>query len=305
MSNFTKKVVAVAALAAVSSAYAIEPGHPSIYSIGVENFTCCALPPPGVYGMVYGGHLEMDKVRDNNGNNLVGTAVPADFNIKVTAVVPRLIWVTPFKVGDASLALHGIFPLVDKTVTAGGSKNSESGLGDITLGAALGWHHSANLHTLFALDVHAPTGKYSTSANAVNLGVNHWAIQPVLGVSYIDPNGPNADLKSMYTYNFESNDTKYKNGQELTFDYSVGWGFGNGLTVGVGGYYYKQITADQNSGNSYGGTVNGKAQAFAIGPSVRYDSGKGWFVTAKYTMDSNVRNYTEGKAFWLKAVFPF
>jgi hypothetical protein len=117
MSQFAKKIVAVATLAAVSGAYAIEPGHPSIYPVGVENFTCCALPPPGVYGMVWGGHLEMDKVRDNNGNNLVGTAaVPADFNIKVTAVVPRLIWVTPIKVGDASLALHGIFRSEERRV---------------------------------------------------------------------------------------------------------------------------------------------------------------------------------------------
>jgi hypothetical protein len=304
MSKLKLNAIALSIMAASNFANAIEPGHPSIYPLGVENYTCCALPPPGVYGMVFGGHLELDKVRDNNGNNLVGTALPSDFKITVNAVVPRFVWITPIKVGDASLGFHGIFPIVNKKVTAGGSSNSNTGLGDITFGPVLGWHHSQNLHSVLALDIHAPTGDYSTAANAVNLGVNHWAFQPVLGVSYIDPNGLNADLKTMYTYNFENDKTKYKNGQELTFDYSVGWGFGNGLTAGVGGYYYQQITQDTNSGAAYGGTVNDKARAFAIGPSIRYDSGKGWFVTAKYTVDSNVRNYTEGNAFWVKAVFP-
>ena len=51
------------------------------------------------------------------------------------------------------------------------------------------------------------------------------------------------------------------------------------------------------------GTYN-KGRAFAIGPSVKYDSGKGWFVTAKWQKELAVRNRPEGSAVWLKAVFP-
>jgi len=46
-------------------------------------------------------------------------------------------------------------------------------------------------------------------------------------------------------------------------------------------------------------------RALSIGPSIKYDSGKGWFVTAKYQMESEVRNRTQGAAFWAKAVVPF
>jgi hypothetical protein len=286
-------------LAVSGSAAAIEPNQASIYPIGVENYGCCALPPPGIYGMVYGGNLEMNKVVDNNGN----TTTPSDFKITVNAIVPRFIWITPVKVGEASLGVHAIMPLIDKTVTAGGVSAHHNGLGDMTFGPVLGWHHSPNLHNVLALDILAPTGQY-TYGDAANIGVNHWAIQPVVGVSYMDPNGLNADLKAMYTYNLRNTTTNYKNGQELTLDYSLGWGVGSGWTLGVGGYVYRQITNDQNSGSYYGGAVSDKAKAIAIGPSIRYDSGKGWFLTAKYTTDSNVRNYTEGKAFWVKAVFP-
>jgi hypothetical protein len=51
--------------------------------------------------------------------------------------------------------------------------------------------------------------------------------------------------------------------------------------------------------------ANNKGRAFAIGPAVKYDSGKGWFVTGKYQKESSVRNRAEGQAFWMKAVFPF
>ncbi|WP_370060635.1 transporter, partial [Neptunomonas phycophila] len=50
---------------------------------------------------------------------------------------------------------------------------------------------------------------------------------------------------------------------------------------------------------------NNRSRAIAFGPSVRYDGGKGWFLTAKYQVESNVRNHSDGAAFWGKAVFPF
>jgi hypothetical protein len=68
--------------------------------------------------------------------------------------------------------------------------------------------------------------------------------------------------------------------------------------VGLGGYIYKQTTDDTLNGNS---VANNRGRAFALGPSVKYDSGKGWFVTAKFQQKFNVVNGVEGQAFWLKA----
>ncbi|MFX8828838.1 transporter, partial [Acinetobacter baumannii] len=89
------------------------------------------------------------------------------------------------------------------------------------------------------------------------------------GFSYIDPNGLNGDIKAMWTYNLRNRDTDYKSGQELIIDYSVGWGLGNGWTLGVGGYVYQQLTKDSQNGSS---VENNNGKALAIGPSVRYDS---------------------------------
>ena len=273
-------------------------GGGSIYPVGAENYLCCALPPPGLYGMVLGQSYSANKVRDNDGN----TVTPSGFKVRANVIAPRLVWVTDSTIAGASLAVHAIVPLVDLKVTpAPGLSQHKTGIGDITFGPALGWHLSDKMHTLLALDFYAPTGDYSKT-NIANIGRNYWAVQPVVGFSYMDKSGLNADVKGMYTYNFKNSDTDYRSGQELIADYSLGWGFGNGLVAGVGGYFYQQITNDKQGGARIHGN---KGRALAIGPSIKYDSGKGWFVTAKYQMETEVRNRAQGKAFWVKAVIPF
>lgn len=273
-------------------------GGGSIYPVGAENYLCCALPPPGLYGMVLGQSYSANKVRDNDGN----TVTPSGFKVRANVIAPRLVWVTDTTIAGASLAVHAIVPLVDLKVTpAPGLSQHKTGIGDITFGPALGWHLSDKMHTLLALDFYAPTGDYSKT-NIANIGRNYWAVQPVVGFSYMDKSGLNADVKGMYTYNFKNSDTDYRSGQELIADYSLGWGFGNGLVAGVGGYFYQQITNDKQGGARIHGN---KGRALAIGPSIKYDSGKGWFVTAKYQMETEVRNRAQGKAFWVKAVIPF
>ena len=84
--------------------------------------------------------------------------------------------------------------------------------------------------------------------------------------------------------------------------YSLGWGVGGGWVVGAGGHAYRQIADDKQAGATVAGGNRGRS--FSIGPSVKYDSGKGWFVTVKWQKESAVRNKAEGSAFWLKAVFP-
>lgn len=289
--------IAVATALVATAAIATEGGG-SIYPVGTENYVCCALPPPGLYGMVFAQHYSADEVRGNDGQ----VVTPPSFKVRATAVAPRIVWVTPHQLAGASLGVHAIVPLVNLDVNvAPGVSQGKTGLGDIVFGPVLGWHHSDKLHTVLALDVYAPTGRFDRS-DVANIGRNYWAVQPVVGLSYIDPKGWNADAKLMWTYNFENKDTHYKSGQELILDYALGYGLGQGWTVGVGGYLYQQLTDDKLGGATAAGH---KGRSFAIGPSIKYDSGQGWFVTAKYQTETHVRNRADGAAFWVKAVFPF
>lgn len=284
----------VVATASATGAMATEGGG-GIYPNGAENYMVGAVPPPGTYFLMYGSQYEATSLRDN-----AGKKVPIDFNVKATALAPRLVWVPQGEVLGGNLVFHAIAPLVDLKVKAAGSSGASSGLGDLTLGAGLAYHASPNLHYVFAVDVNAPTGKYS-KGDLANIGRNYWNVEPLFAVTYVQPSGLNADLKVMYDLNARNKDTDYKSGQELHADYAVGWGLGNSWTVGVGGYAYLQTTADKKSGASVEGN---KGRAMAIGPSIKYDGGK-WLVTVKYEKEFGVRNRAQGGGLKVKAVLPF
>ena len=286
--------VAGLALLTATAAQATEGGGSS-YPMGAENFLMGALPPPGVYPLLYANHYAADEFRDGQGNRL-----PIDFRLRANVLAPRLLWVTEQTLWGGQLAFAGLFPLVDLDVTVNGQRDSAQGLGDIDLTMALAYHHSANLHSAFGIDVFAPSGSFDAHRLA-NIGRNYWTVQGVYAASHVDPGGLNWDLKLMYDYNFENRDTDYKSGQELHVDYALGYGVHPNWVVGIGGYAYRQVTDDKLNGVDIGN----RGRAFAIGPSVKWDNGRGAFVTLKYEREFHVQNRPQGDSVWLKASLPF
>ncbi len=286
----------LAALALASTPlFATEGGGLAVYPDGLENFLVGALPPPGTYFLVYAGGAKYDKVRDNSGNEI---PIPG-FKVNVGVAAPRVVWVTDQQILGGQLAFHSVLPLLDVKFKAGGASFKSSGLGDIAIGAALGYHASQSLHYVVGLDVYAPTGKYD-KMDPSSLGKNYWTFQPVYAVSYIQPTGLNADLKLLYDFNGKNSDTNTRSGQAIHADYAAGYGFGNGWVAGVGGHVFQQTTSDSGP-NSAGG----KARAIGFGPSIRYWDGKGWLFTAKLQKEFSVRNRPEGTQLYIKATLPF
>ena len=287
--------VAAASMLTCLAGHATEGGG-TLYPNGAEAFAAGAMPPPGIYGMVFGNRYSADRVNSAEGDNL---RVPG-FKVTANVVVPRFIWVTGANVLGGDLSWHVLAPIVDLKASVAGRTQSQSGVGDITTGPGLGYHHSANLHSLVGLDFYLPTGKYDRN-DLANIGRNYYAVEPLYILSYIDPKGFNGDLKFGYLFNARNKDTDYRSGQEFHVDYAAGWGLGNGWTVGAGGYYYQQVSSDRQAGTTL---ANSKGKAFAIGPALKYDSGKGWFATLKWQKEVLTENRAQGNAVWLKAVFP-
>jgi hypothetical protein len=276
-------------------AHAIDGSGLPSYPDGLENFGSGALPPPGVYGMVYTGFAQYDHIRGNNGQDIG----PPDFRVQVGVLAPRVVWVTQQSILGGQLAFHALAPLLDVDVRAGGRNFHSRGLGDITVGPALAYHASPALHYAVGFDITMPSGPYSAD-NPSSLGKNIWVYQPLVALSYIQREGVNADVKLMYDFNGRNGATQTRSGQAIHADYALGWGFGNGLVAGVGGYAYQQVTNDSGPN-----AAAGKSQALAIGPNLKYDNGKGLVVTAKFQQEYDVRNRPEGKQFYVKAILPF
>jgi hypothetical protein len=290
---------AAAAMAMVCVAPAAQAGEGggSSYPGGVENFLTGAAPPPGFYVLEYGQVYRADKLKDGSGKDV---PLPV-FKVAANALATRFVWSMPTMVAGGNVLLHAIVPLVDLKVEVPGLSQRKSGLGDITFGPAVAFHHSPSLHSVLALDFVAPVGGYDKS-NLTNIGRNYWSIQPLVSVSRIDPAGFNGDFKLTFNVNQRNGDTAYRSGNEVYLDYAAGWGLANGWVLGAGGYAMRQLTSDTQGGVTL---ANSKGAAFAIGPSLKYDNGKGWFITAKWTREMSVRNRPEGSALWIKTILPF
>jgi len=277
-------------------AHATEGGG-SAYPRGVENYLVGAVPPPGFYVLGYGNAYSADRLNDQDGNQI---PVPG-FKVQAAVAAVRTIWSTPYQALGGNIVFHGIAPLVDLKVSAAGASQHKTGLGDVTLGIGLATHYSQQFHTALGLDFVLPTGGYDKT-NLANIGRNYVTVQPLYALSWIDPKGFNGDLKFTFNFNRRNKDTDYRSGNEVFVDYSAGWGLGNGWTLGVGGHLWRQLTSDENAGAD---VADSKVSAFGIGPSIKYDNGQGWFITAKLQKETAVRNSTQGTALWLKTSIPF
>lgn len=292
--NALSRTVLVAGVVMSSAAWATENGG-SMYNHGGENFNIGAMPPAGMYYMLYGGAYHADKLVDNKGD-----ALPIDFDVKANSLAARVVRVTDLHFAGGQFGFYGIVPLVDLSTKVAGQSQDKTGLGDIVLGAGLGYHLSDKLHYAVSWDLGVPVGDYDKN-DLANLGRNYWTWQNVFAITYLQPAGINADLKVMYDINSPNHDTQFHSGNELHSDFALGWAFGNGWTAGVGGYLYQQVTDDKVAGVT---VADNRGRAFAVGPSVKYDAGK-WFITGKYEKEFNVRNRAEGGAFKVKAILPF
>lgn len=126
MNALTKSGLATAmalALTLTTEAQATEGGG-SNYAMGAENYLMGALPPPGVYPLIYASRYAADDLMDRSGDSL-----PIDFRLRANVVAPRLVWVTDKTILGGQLFHAALLPLVDMDVSVNGMSDSNHGVG--------------------------------------------------------------------------------------------------------------------------------------------------------------------------------
>jgi hypothetical protein len=283
--------------ASLSSLAQATEGGGSTYASGGDNFLLGAVPPPGLYVLQFANFYSSTRSIDNNGN---ARPIPG-FSVHGNVLATRIVWSTPYQLLGGNLVMHTILPIANLSVEAGGSSQTKTGIADVTFGPAIANHYSEHLHSVYGFDLVAPTGAYNKN-DLTNIGRNYWSLQPLFAMSYTDKNGFNGDFKATLNLNQTNSATQYRSGTEFNLDYAAGYSVARDWVAGVSGYWYRQVKDDSQNGVT---VANARGRAMAIGPSVKYDNGRGFILTAKVQREVAVRNRTEGTAIDFRASIPF
>ena len=293
-------VMAVTALFS-TTAEAREAGVPSSVPPGnTMGVVIGANPPPGLYFSSRTGYWD-GELKDNNGdfggqtNTLIDTAL-------------QFIWVPGTQLWGGDYKAYVTLPLIynDQSRSAPfpaplQGNSSKTALGNIEIApVSLSWQLEPGIFMSAGLSIFAPTGDFDPNA-AISTGGDFWTLSPSVGYSYLR-DGWNASIHAAYFTNTENSTTDYTSGDELLVNVSALKDVG-GFSVGPVGYWRKQISADENNGSYYGGTVQDKSEqaALGIGFTKRFGPVE---ANLNLTHDVYLRNTVGGTKLWLNFTMP-
>ena len=184
-----------------------------------------------------------------------------------------------------------------------GRSDSTTGMTDLYPIASLAWNQGVhNWMTYVTGDI--PTGDYDDKRLA-NLGIGHAAFDGGAGYTYLDQKtGREFSAVAGLTYNWENNDTQYKNGIDSHLDWAASQFLSANWQVGVVGYVYYQLTGDSGSGAKLGSF---KSRVASIGPQVGYAftiGGQPAYANLRGYWEFEAKNRVEGYAVFATLVIP-
>ncbi|MBT0963864.1 SphA family protein [Denitromonas iodatirespirans] len=295
--------IGLSALAATAAA--VEGGAP-ITPFGIYDFGAGIAPPPSPVAAigVRANFYQADQIRDNDGKRS-----PVDTTLRANSFGVAVLKMTDTKIFGANYGFSVVVPVLDMNLdlgipTPGGTvklSDSNAAQGDITVTPVMLQWVSPGLFQLASLQIQAPTGYYRKD-NLINPGTNHWTISPTYAFTYITQGGFEVSSNIQLNFHTRNNDTNYRSGVEYQHEFAVGQHVGP-FTLGVGGYYYQQITDDDAQGLTNGN----RARVAALGPALSFFS-PGALVPTFWVhayREFGARNRAQGSLITLRAAWTF
>jgi len=264
----------------------------------LDNLPC----PPGFYFITYPFFYRVDDYLDKDGDDL-----PGDLGLRMSEVLFRFTYYPPTK--GSPYSLHTIVPVgrVEITNPMTGHKESDSGLGDVTLIGAI-WlgksegylygNFETGTYYGVGLNVDVPSGSYDKNSVA-NMGSNQWDIRPML--FYAGLHGPlSVDLTLYYNFRLENKSTDIKPGDEFWLETAIGYAITKNLRI-AGHLDYISGRDMEVGGIKQSDTAT---KLLRLGPSVTYQLGK-LNLLFKVLFDVEGENTPKGTLFWGRAIALF
>ena len=187
-----------------------------------------------------------------------------------------------------SLAFAPSYNATSATVGLAPSSSSQSdflfGGSDLYPTAQLYWNAGVhNFMTYLTGDI--PVGSYDPNRLS-NIGIGHGAIDAGGAYSYLNEKaGREVSATLGFTKNFENPSTDYTNGTDAHLDLGAAQFLNQQFFVGIVGYYYQQLTADQGQLSILGPN---ELRTRGAGPQIGYN-----FNVGGVSIYTNLRGYTE------------
>ena len=304
--------LATAALFGLGSKAGAVEGGSGAYLPGSRDTMAGIAPPPGSY-------FTIDMFR------LDSTAPFLPINGLVLSEVTSSVTVTKFNFTHSfDTQLWGGQPYITVTLPyvtgslsfagelkngfSGGFTDDQSGMGDLTITPAIGYH-SGKHHWIYAASIFAPTGYYEPAtfnlaareASVLSFGKNRWAIAPTMGYTYLDmTSGVELSASGSVTFSQRNDATDYQTAPELLLEMAALQHLPSGFAFGLTGYVYQQTGDDTGSGADAVRDVTNaeslQASMQGFGPIITYATRIGdrsVSMKLKYLTETNARRRFE------------
>ena len=326
---------ACAMLYPAAPAQAVEGGS-GVYALGFTSPQAGIMPEPGTYFAYNLYYYKGDSTTDVSASGQIqvpgtGLELPAQLTGSVETEVesyahlfsfthvfdkellggqPGVSVLLPYADVDLTLTGEGVLSLTGPwggtfdIPLSGSIDESEKGIGDTTLTGLLGWH-AGYLHYMAILNVYVPTGEYDKD-DVVNVGRNHWAIEPMAAVTYLNGDiGLEVSGAAGITFNLRNTDTDYTSGNEFHLDLAAIQHLSDKFHLGLVGYAYSQLTGDRGSGapDDFKGRVY--AWGPAIGGTIPLGQKHNLYLKARWYNEFGASNRTEGDVYLFAASMNF
>lgn len=301
-----------AVLSSVTYAYDL-PG----LNLGTTSFYDGSPAPagPGWYLEEYLTYSRANRFNDVNGNKL---PLPKQ-QLELFAPTTQIIYVGQPLANGAMPGLTVIntsLAYVDVDDGLGNAAlSSREGFGDLTFGAFLQLptisrgDGSPLLTQRVEADITAPTGAYNRN-RSINPGSNFWSFNPYYAATFWFSPKWSASGRFMYLWNGKNSDPQAgfgnvsdtQAGQALHANLTLQYAVDQQLSVGLNGYWLKQITDTQLDGRNVSGR---REKVWAIGPGLAYMFNKENVLSVNTYFEQGAENRTEGKKLVLNLLHKF